>query len=158
MFGLGRLTRPKQHFHAPQDLVNVHKSVSSSSKSSLQTPNAWHQATTSCRFFPSSRQHSPVICSFFQACTRGKSAIFPNTSERASFFGMFGEAKSSGPTSAPLSIAVSKQRKHLQSCRLLNALSRDKYRCVFLLARPWVRRAGAGLGPSSCLFGGERSG
>lgn len=70
------------------------------------------------------------------------------------FFGMFGEAERSGPTSALLSITVSKQTKHLQSCPLRNALSRGKYRWVFLLAHPCVRRAGAGLGPSSCLFGG----
>lgn len=72
----GWLTRPRQHFHVPQDLVNVHKSMLFS-KSRLQMPNAWHQTTTSCRLSLSSRQHFPAICSFFQACTRGKSAVCP---------------------------------------------------------------------------------
>lgn len=143
----GWLTRPRQHFHVPQDLVNVHKSMLFS-KSRLQMPNDWHQATTSCRLSLSSRQHFPAICSFFQAYTRGKSAVCPT------------------PTIVPLFwVYLVKPRaaavfqllfpSPLQSKGNIFQVVLSMYRWVFLLAHPWIRRAGAALGPSVSLEGSD---
>lgn len=120
------------------------------SKSRLQIPSAWHQATTSCRLSLSSRQHFPAICSFFQAYTRGKSAVCPTPTIVPLFWVCLVKPRAAALFQLLFSFTIAKQRKHLPSCLV-------HVQVGFLVGSP-VDQESWGCSGSFCLFGGEWSG